>query len=82
MMEKMQGKMGEWSKWANEHPEEFQKKMQWCGEKFKNWDGDCKGWGNFNGKHGWKEARAVCLRKPEQVLQIAPGMTHIIELEV
>lgn len=56
--------------------------MQWCGEKFKNWDGDCKGWGNFNGKHGWKEARAVCLRKPEQVLQIAPGMTHIIELEV
>jgi hypothetical protein len=32
--------------------------MQWCQNN----------WKNFNGKQGWKEARAVCQRKPEQVL--------------
>ena len=67
-------KMGEWSEWAKQNPEEFQKKMQWCSNP--------QNWKNFNGKHGWKEARAVCTRKPEQALQIAPGMTQIIELDV
>lgn len=72
MMEQFTSKMGEWGEWAKQNPEEFQKKMQSCGNK----------WKNFNGKHGWKEARAVCVRKPEQVLQIAPGMTQIVEIEV
>ena len=49
-----------------------------CGGNWK--DFNC---GNKNGwKNGWKEARAVCLRKPEEVLQIAPGMTQIVEIEV
>jgi hypothetical protein len=72
MMEKFQHKMGEWSEWAKNNPEKMQEKMQWCQNN----------WKNFNGKQGWKEARAVCQRKPEQVLQIAPGMTQIVELEV
>lgn len=72
MMEQFQAKMSEWGEWAKQNPEEWQKKMQWCNNK----------WKNFDGKHGWKEARAVCLRKPEQCLSIAPGMTEIIEIEV
>jgi len=40
--------------------------------------GHCGGWG----KQPWKQARAVIKRKPEEVLELAPGMTQIVEIEV
>ena len=92
-MEKFQKKMGKWGEWAKNNPEEFQNKMQWCGNKMSEWgewaknnpeefQNKMQNCGNKWNKNGWKEARAVCTRKPEQVLQIAPGMTQIVELEV
>ena len=37
---------------------------------------------NFQGKQSWKEARAVCQRKPEQIIEIIPGTTETVELEI
>ena len=37
---------------------------------------------NFNGKQGWKQARAVCQKKPEGVLELKPGQTQIVEIDV
>jgi len=37
---------------------------------------------NFDGKPRWKVARAVIKRKPEEVIELAPGMTDIVEIEV
>merc|ERR1711944_360309 len=75
-----QWKGGECKNWTNE---QWQQKAQECGQKFKdhfenNQGGNCN-W-NFNGKQGWKEARAVCQRKPEHVIEIVPGMTEIVEI--
>lgn len=56
--------------------EEFQK--QWAAEKH---CGGAKDW-NFNGKKDWKEARAVCTRKPENVIVMAPGSAEVIEIDV
>jgi len=39
-------------------------------------------WNNFNGKQPWKEARAICKQKPEDVIDIAPGMTLFADLVV
>ena len=72
MMEMVQNGLGKLCELAKPYSEKIQEKKQWCQNN----------WKNFNGKQGQKEARAVCQRKPEQVLQIAPGMTQIVELEV
>lgn len=52
-------------------------------QKFEQFTKECgnKDW-NFNGKKDWKEARAVCTRKPEEVLELAPGAAEIVEIEV
>lgn len=43
--------------------------------KFKN------NW-NFEGKKDWKNARAVCQKKPEGVIELQPGKTEIVDIEV
>jgi len=51
--------------------EDWKKKMQECSQKW-----------NFQGKQSWKEARALCQKKPEEVLDLSPGQTKIVEIEV
>ena len=63
-------KMGDCS--GNFNLEDIKKTMQECSEE--QW--------NFQGKQPWKEARAVCQKKPEEVIAIQPGMTRIVELQV
>ena len=72
VIELFQKKIGEWRLWATRKPDLFQKTLEWCDYYFRNYDPT---W-------NWKDARAVCQRKPEGVLQFAPGMTQTIELEV
>jgi len=55
--------------------EDFQK--HWAAKQC----GGNKDW-NFNGKKDWKEARAVCTRKPEEVIVLAPGSAQVIEIDV
>lgn len=79
---------------GNFNAEEFGKKMgefgKQMGEQWKNhqqtqgagnWCGGNGSW-NFEGKQGWKHARAVIKRKPEDVIELAPGSTDIVEIEV
>jgi|DeetaT_18_FD_contig_31_144291_length_1162_multi_6_in_0_out_0_2 hypothetical protein len=56
--------------------------MQWCKEQWANKMGGHGGCGGHWDKQGWKQQRAVIKRKPEEVLEIAPGMTKIVEIEV
>lgn len=37
---------------------------------------------NFEGKKDWKQARAVIQKKPEGVIELQPGQTKIIDVEV
>lgn len=67
-MKKMSDCKGNWN------PEEWKQKWENCA-------GDKQQW-NFQGKHDWKVARAVCQRKPEEVLELVPGMTETIELDI
>ena len=66
IMQQFLNNCGNWSS------DEFKDKMEQCG----------KDWKNFAGKKDWKEARAVCVRKPEHVIELAPGMTDMAEIEV
>ena len=68
MMQQFMSKMGDCQNWGSE---DWKKKMEECGQ---NW--------NFQGKQGWKEARAVCQRKPEGVLELFPNSTKIVDLEI
>lgn len=71
--------------------EEFGKKMgelgKQFGQQFQNNQqnpgcGPCgQGSWNFEGKQGWKHARAVIKRKPEDTFELAPGCTEIAEIE-
>ena len=60
-------------------PEELCKKMKEMGQQ---WKDNCGQKWNFEGKHSWKENRAICQRKPEEVLEIYPGQTRLVEIEV
>jgi len=75
------------------NPEEFGKKMgemannfgkQWQQNQGTEGQGCGQGQGNWGGwgKQGWKHARAIIKRKPEDVISLAPGMTAIVEIEV
>ena len=78
------GKFGEWKDWKDKNPEKWQKKMEWCKEQWKNKCGGMGGMGcggNWD-KQSWKQQRAVIQRKPEEILEIAPGMTQFVEIEV
>ena len=48
------------------NPEDFQKKKQQCEA----------------GKNMWNAARAVCVRKPDEVISIASGVTQTVALEI
>lgn len=74
MMETFASKMGQWGEWAKQNPEMLQAKIAHCTEwakqnpdKLQEKMQGCGGkWKDFGGnKNGWKEARAVCVRKPE-----------------
>jgi len=56
--------------------------MQWCKEQWANKMGGQGGCGGNWDKQGWKQQRAVIKRKPEEILEIAPGITKIVEIEV
>lgn len=60
---------------------EFKEKMQEFGKQFGNNGCGNKDW-NFDGKKDWKAARAVCIKKPEGVIKLAPGAAEIVEIEV
>lgn len=60
---------------------EFKEKMQEFGKQFGNNDCGNKDW-NFDGKKDWKAARAVCTKKPEGVIKLAPGAAEIVDIEV
>ena len=90
MMKQFMGNFGK-DDTGNFNPDEFGKKMGECAAKFgKQWEQKqatggqegCGDWKNFQGKQGWKHARAVIKRKPEDIIELAPGMTDIIEIEV
>ncbi len=62
-------KLGE----GNFSAEDLQQKFKECSEN----------WGqNFHGKQPWKEARAVVQKKPEDVIEISPGMTKFADITV
>jgi len=89
MLNQFMGSMGKGGD-GNFNPEEFGKKMGELGKQFgEKWQNNTAGAGpcgsggwNFEGKQGWKHARAVIKRKPEQVFELAPGCTEIAEIEV
>jgi len=45
--------------------------MQECGEQW-----------NFNGRQGWKEARAIIQSQHDDVMELAPGQTKIVDVKV
>lgn len=69
MMQQFMSKMGDCKDWGSQ---DWQKKMQEHGEQTFN----------FNGKQGWKEARAVIQSQHSEVLEIAPGQTKIVDVTV
>jgi len=84
------------SKMGEQTPEQWAKMKEDWGkikENFKGEDwskfkqqfggGHCGGWNQWHhGKPAWKEARAVIKNQPKDVIELQPGQTQIVELEV
>ena len=67
-------KMGEWRLWGKKKPVKLMERIEWADHYFRDFN-------NVN-KLDWKLARAVCQRKPEEVLNLSAGATQNVELEI
>lgn len=74
--------MAEWNSKTDEEKEAMKNNMKDCWMKMKKNFGGCGNNWNFNGKPAWKEARAVCKKKPEDVIELIPGQTQIVDIEI
>lgn len=57
--------------------QEFKQKIEQLAQEYV-----ASGANNRSNKPSWKEQRAVCMRKPEGTINLAPGKTTIIEFEI
>lgn len=51
-------------------------------QKCKEFSGQKGGFGGCHGRRDWKEVRAIIKRKPDEVIQLTPGVTKFVEIEV